>query len=274
MQIASREQLIKVFGFYKNSIFRISTDLSFWKLLMDNQAKLYENKNDFPSAYVFEAGFAVMNLHYKNPEGRLKMHTETFKVTPAELINYRIEFYEWMMNISLVKAYNTCEIFLLRSIQLMYFEELTDPMKNRRAQTVLVNEIKKITPDSKRDNNKFIIDFLKIKCPKFLFFANRILSEDIKGSWEDFFEMISILRNIVAHNNSIIDDSTFNNLKSKNIFLINEYFSIKLENDGFKTIVFRTDAHFSAFINLINDFSLNTVKLIFDKNDFKFLGMI
>jgi hypothetical protein len=177
------------------------------------------------------------------------------------------------MNLSILKAYNLCEILLFRSIQLLFFPSLNNPIESRKYTNAINTEIKKNLPKPDSTNNRHIIEFLKLKVQKFDTFSDQKIRIDLTTNWASFFEMFSILRHIITHQGSIVDINTHNQIKSKAKDIFERHFDLFENNLGFKILNPLEGDLFSDFINLINDFSLNTVKFIFNETDLSFLDM-
>jgi len=128
-------------------------------------------------------------------------------------------------------------------------------------------------------NNRHIIQFLKIKFPLFDDFMSCEIIKDFKNSREDFFEMISILRNVVAHHAMIVTDDTRNSICSRAKFVFEHFFD--LEKDEDQNLVLspklgkeeNEPSIFRHLIDLINRFTLNSTQLIMGEGDLNFLGL-
>ncbi|MEB0277193.1 hypothetical protein [Mucilaginibacter sp. 10B2] len=98
------------------------------------------------------------------------------------------------------------------------------------------------------------------------------LNIDLATTWGNFFEMISVLRNIIAHQGTIINNDTLNEIKSKAKDIFLRHFEVV--KDEFKDNHLQPkEIEFSDFINIVNTFALNTVKFTASKSDFGFLNM-
>jgi hypothetical protein len=235
--------------------------------------KDYQKNPEFINQYAFQSIFCVYNLPAGPSEDCLKVYKTPFLVQTEELIEYKKNFFTWIRNSSLLKAYNSCELLLLRSIQLKFFPSLSDPRKDRKCARQTDNEIKKTFTKPDTNNNRHIIEFIKIKSSEFNSFSQEQIRIDRSTTWGNFFELFSILRNTIAHNNSILSDDAYNQIKSMSKDVFEYHFDLQTDENNFKLLIPKGGDSFSNFINLINDFSLNTSKFIFEETDLRFLDM-
>ncbi|MEC5143188.1 hypothetical protein [Chitinophaga sp. 212800010-3] len=222
---------------------------------------------------IFESLFNVYDLQSDAPCGSLKIYRKSFKVESKNLQIYKMNFFCWLMNFSIIKAYNSCELLLLRSIQLAYFPALGNPLGNRKNMKIIQDRIKGSVENADTTNNRYIIEFLKVKSEEFSAFVSQIVRVDLKTNWSGFFEMISILRNVIAHHGTIVNIDTLNQIKMNAKDVFERHFSLIADKAGFKLLHPKFGESFSNFLNLINDFSLNTAKFIFNENDLSFLDL-
>lgn len=113
---------------------------------------------------------------------------------------------------------------------------------------------------------------MSVKSDEFLVFKNQLIRSDLNSNWEEFFEFISILRNVIAHHDMIITKNIHNELKKNCKILFERHFRlIKDENDQ-NILFFEKKTMASHFLKLYSDFGINTVKFIYEKNDLSFIG--
>ena len=145
------------FEVYKNSVFSISNDLQFWKTFLDRSIENY--KNEDKEKPLFESGYFVYDLSHDSPNGYLKGDRKIFEITIGDLENYRKDFFSWIMNLSILKAYNSSELLLLKAIQLKFYPLLNNPLEHKKYADKIHEEIKLslIKPNTK--NNKHLIEF-------------------------------------------------------------------------------------------------------------------
>ena len=122
-------------------------------------------------------------------------------------------------------------------------------------------------------NNRHLIEFLRSKSNSFNAFADNKMNVDLMTTWANFFELLSILRNVVAHQGTVITNDTLNEIKSKSRDIFERYFEVTWDTTGDKHISPKENGIVSL-IGVMNDFVVNTVKFINGEKDFKFIGLI
>lgn len=270
----------EAFEDYKNVVFDTTTiGLSFWSHFLDHSIDLYfdkypEKKNDWLNKSVF----SVFDINPNIGNGYSKRHEIIHEVLANELGNHKVELFEWMMNLSLLKIYNALEILILRSIQIKYFPTLNDPLLGRKEMKEITSEIKNYlkikSVNADTNNNRYLIKYIELNSSDFTNFIKFSVRIDKKTNWEGFFEMVSILRNVVAHNNMLVTKNTLNEIKTHGKDIFEQYFDLRKTISGSTILSPKQDLGvFSNFINLFNEFGLNTVKFIFEENDLQFLGL-
>lgn len=273
MQNLSSTDIQKTFNFYRNSLFSISNDIQFWKSFLEKAIEKYNEANECGHRKIFESIFNVYDIPFDSLNGVLKTYNETFEISPNSLQDYRKKFFNFVMNFSILKAYNASELLLLGSIQLAFFPTLESPFKNRKHADKIHKEIKNNLTNADTTNNRHLIQFLKAKCSKFDTFSDQLVRIDLKTNWINFFEMLSILRNVIAHHGTIVNVDTLNQIKSKAKDIFERHFDLCDDENAYAILHPKEGDSFLNFINLINDFSLNTSKFVFDKYDLSFLDM-
>lgn len=269
MEKASAE-IAAVFNFYRSSVSSI-TNTDFWKSFFSTAIDNYANENE--DSMRFGSVFNVYNLSEETGNGYLKTYKVPFQMTTSQLKNYSEQLFDWIIILSILRAYNVSELLLLRSIQIKYFPSLPSPLNGRKEAKKLENEIKNALPKFDTNNNRHLIEFIKAKSDKFKKFSAHPVRVDLKTTWTEFFEFISILRNVIAHQGSIVNNDTLNTIKSTAKDIFERYFETFEDEDGFVILNVKKGAAYSNFIGLLNDFSLNAAKFILDENDLSFLDM-
>lgn len=271
MQNLFTTDIKNLFDFYRSSVFSISNDLQFWKSFLDSTIeKSYREDN---KRKYFESIFSVYDLSHNSQSGLLKTYREVFEVSNLNLDSYRKSFFSWIMNLAIVKIYNSCELLLLRTIQLEYYPVLGNPLESKKYGDKVNNEVKRflVTADSR--NNRHLVEFLKQKSRLFEEFSRqetRLLSNT---NWVQFFEFISILRHVIVHQGAIVDNDAFNLIKSVSKRTFEDFFDLQEDKNGYNILEPKNGDYFLNFVNLINDFSLNTAKFVLGKQDLAFLDM-
>ena len=194
--------IVKAFENYRRIIAMIDHDLSFWESFLSHSIKEYQKQKGM-SEEIYGSVFAVWDVNPATNDWVLTTHNETKSTMTVDLERHRLSFYAWIENLILLKIYNASEIFLLQAIWLKYFPTLSNPTASSKASNELQKKIRKelngsqLMADTK--NNRHLMEFLKLKSDDFKKFVALPLSDDLNTTRGDFFEMMSVLRNIVAH---------------------------------------------------------------------------
>ncbi len=261
---------------YKNSLFQIKNDLRFWKQFLKTSIDSFQK--EYPeNRWIFQSGFYVYDITENSNSGRLKRSDDLYSIEIGDLHRHSDHFFDWIMNVSFVRVYNSVELLLLQCIRTKYFSQTPDPNIGKKEMKQLQNEIKKslkesgIQPDGR--NNRYLIQFLKTQNDRYKTFCYQPVRIDRTTSWENFFEFISILRHIISHNGMLISKRMNNDLKSIARDLYTSYFDEPLDRvDGYFLKPKSSDSYLN-FLSLVNDFSANTVKFVANENNLKFIGM-
>lgn len=260
---------------YKLTVLSTNSDLQFWNAFIKWSINEYQQKNTKPEV-LYEAIFAAYNFINDSNRGFLKTHRKFLSIKTAELEYHRKELFIWIMNFAIIKIYNALEIFIIKSINYTYFPKLQNHVDNKKAVNEIINEMKNYLKANnikcETRNNKYLIQFLKSKSTAFSKFINMKMSIDLNTNWEDFFELISILRNSVAHQKMQCSTDTENEINSKAKDIFQRQFSLLKDDMGYLNIQ-PIEEKFSDFIMHINSFALNTVKHISMQPDLDFLKM-
>jgi hypothetical protein len=268
-------KILKAFEIYKNIVFETGMDLSFWKSFMELSINEYKKGNSQASE-LFTAGFFVYNLSPINSQGFLKSHEAIRSIGSNKLEEYKSDFFSWISNLVILKTYNALEIFILQAIHIKYFSTDEDLIGSKKVVDYVNKEIRAYLKETGTNidtkNNRHIIQFLKAKSTTISSFLDIPVRIDLNTNWENLFALVSILRNVIAHQGTVISSDTHNEIKSKAKDIFQRYFTlVKDENDY--TNLQPNNEQFSNFLSLFNDLSLNIVKFMFEKDDLKFIGM-
>ena len=266
-------EIISIFNVYKDSIFGIENDLRFWKgflkVAIDNYSKFEERE-------IYTSIFGAYDIDYLSNAGYLKCHKEIFQISTPDLETKRQDFFNWIINLSVLRAYNSLEILLLRSIQKSYYSNFEDPLNGKKQSDKIQNEIRDFLIANsikfETKNNEHLLQFLIKKSPKIDTFLSHKMNVDLNTTWLNFFFIISILRNIIAHQGMIIQPNLLNDIKSKAKDVFERYFSLKNNISGFQ-ILSPIEKEFGNFLTYVNSFSLTMNKLIFNKDNLDFIGL-
>jgi hypothetical protein len=268
--------IIKASDNYKHVISTITNDLNFWKQFLALSITNYQKQEVKPEE-IYSSIFTTYDIDPQSNIGHLATSNKPTSIMTVDLEGRRLLFFSWIMNLSILKSYNALEIFLLSAIWLKYFRTLNNPTEGKRSSDVLQKEIKKelsnsgLTADTK--NNRHLIQFVRSKSKGFEKLLTLSIRVDLTTTWENFFEMISILRNIIAHQGTIITQDTLNGIKSKSRDIFERHFYISSDDNGDKHINPK-EIGLTSLIGLMNDFGLNSVKLIYNQPDLKFMNMV
>ena len=154
---------------------------------------------------------------HNSDDGYLKSYETPFELHTKDLEIHRKFFFFWVMNLSILKSYNALELFILQVIQLSYFPTLQNPINGKKQADEVQKQIKNyllnnnLQYDTK--NNRHIIQFLKYQSAQCCSFLDHRMRIDLKTNWENFFELFSILRNIIAHQGIILNSDIHNEIK-------------------------------------------------------------
>jgi hypothetical protein len=261
---------------YIKSVFEIEVDIRFWKHFLDISIDRYKVENPI-NRWISQSGFSLYNIPPDSKNIWLHTSNATFTIEIDDLTGHSTNFFSWVMNMSIVRMYNAVEILLLRAIKLKHFPNLADPIKGKKETNKVIAEIKNhlklIKEDVDTKNNRYLISFLRHSSTDIeSFLVNSVNSANWKTSWNNFYELFSILRNIIAHQSMIIEKNVRNEINSIAGDIFNFYFD---QPSPKVTDVLAIKDHnlFLNFTNHINDFSGNMVKFIAGENDPKFIGL-
>lgn len=263
------------FDLYKNSIFTIENDLRFWQSFLMHSIKIYKNQELIPEE-IFSSIFTVYDFDIELNESYIKSFKNSYSIKTSDLDSYSDIFFIWIMNLSILKSYNAVETLFRHAIWLRYYPLLENPSLSKKNSDRLEKEIKvyleakMLNADTK--NNRHLIEFLKSKSADFELFCRLNIRVDLKTNWSNFFELNSILRNIIAHQGTHITLDALNQIKSIAKDVFERHFLILADENLDKQLIPIKDI-FTNFLDFTNEFALNTTKFIFEQKDLHFLGL-
>lgn len=259
------------FQLYKRTSFLVDTDLNFWTSVLNNAVNSFKGE---PSTQFCATIFTAYNIEAAGPEGFLTDFKGHVAVTTKDLESKKQFFLSWVCNLTTLKLYNAVEVFFLHAIWLRYYGHLKNPITNKKNSDTLLKAITTYLDDKglaiDRKNNRYLIEFLKNRSSNLSSFFGQKMRVDLETTWSGFFELFSILRNIIAHQGTIVSVDLKNEIFSKAKDLFNRYFKLVTDIDGNLHLTPIIE-QYGNFILLINYLALNTVKFVFDEKDFKFL---
>lgn len=267
--------ILAAFEIYKDAVFGVDADLRFWQSFLKLSIDEYKNKSSRPDE-VFSAIFPAYDIDPSTNAGRLKTHKKVLSIKTLDLDKHSQDFFAWVTNLSILKTYNALEVFLLQAIHLKYFPNHKNPIEGKKAVEQINREIKvylttqNINSDTK--NNRHIIQFLKQQATDITSFLKLPIRIDLTTNWENFFELISILRNVIAHQGTIVSADTHNEIKSKAKDIFQRHFALSKDDNDYMNLHPLAD-QFLNFTSLYNDFAVNTVKLMYNENDLTMFKM-
>lgn len=268
-----KQDIIDSFEIYKESIFSINYDINFWKSFLKLSIERFPEKVE---RNLFTAIFCAYDHDSNTIQGTLKCHEKVYKTNISDLEKKRIEFFQWIMNLSILKSYNSLEILIHRSIQLAFYPKLPNPIMGKKQTENIQNQIRDFLTNKNvsiiTKNNDYLMQFLRIKSSKLASFLDLPMNTDLNTTWIEFFYLISILRNIIAHCNMVIQLDIQNEIKSKAKDVFERFFEIKPNMNGLPTLSPIVD-QFENFITYLNSLSLSIYKYVFNENDLSFIGL-
>jgi hypothetical protein len=273
--VKQKTPIVIAFEKYKNVIFNVDVDLNFWTSFIDTEITIYQQRKNIPDE-IYAALFVAYDLDIHTQQGFLKSNPSTRSLYKSDLKQQRVNFFMWIRNLAVLKSYNALEIFLIQAIWINYFSNEKDPTSSKKAADNIQSKIKEhlnitgLSTDSR--NNRHLMEFLKNKITGYTDYLDSPLNVDLTTTWGNYFEMFSVLRNIIAHQGTIINIDTLNEIKSKAKDIFQRHF--KVVNDEFKESHLQPkELNFSNFISIVNTFVLNTVKFAAGEPNLIFLNM-
>jgi hypothetical protein len=273
--VKQKSEVVIAFEKYKSIIFNVDVDLNFWTSFVDTEIAIYQQRTNIPNE-IYAAGFGAYDLDILAQKGFFKMNPSTRSVYKSDLKQQRLSFFVWIRNLAVLKSYNALEIFLIQAIWINYFSNEKHPTSSKKAADNIQGKIKDdlssagLPTDSK--NNRHLMEFLKYKVTGYSIYLESPINVDLTTTWGNYFEMFSVLRNIIAHQGTIINMDTLNEIKSKANDIFQRHFEVV--KDEFKESHLQPkEIDFSNFISIANTFVLNTVKFAGGEPDFTFLNM-
>lgn len=268
--------ILTAFKVYQEAVFTLQTDYHFWQSFLQHAINGYKNRNTRLEE-VFSAIFYAYDINPKTNTGLLKTYERTFLIKNMDLDEHIQNFFTWVTNLAIIKTYNALEVFLLQAIHLKYFPDYKNPIEGKKAVGHINKaireylKIQKINSDT--TNNRHIIEFLKLQTTDIKTFLKLPVGIDFTTDWGNFFELISILRNAIAHQGTILSLDTQNEIKSKSNDIFLRHFALaKDDNDNMK--LYPILDQFLNLISLYNNFAVNMVKLMYKENDLTMFKMI
>jgi hypothetical protein len=267
--------LSKAYKEYIEVVFQTEIDLKFWNVFLEQSVSEHTEENPFNKVTVTSI-FSAFDINVNLNTGYLKAYEKHKSIGNTRLQKYKESFFSWVINGGIVRIYIAAEIAFIQTIWKIHFPSFFDPIENRnnmaKLHTAIRNELKTKGKKAETKNNRHLIEYLSSVSPEYQEFLSRSVKIDLKTNWSDFFELVSILRNIFSHAGSKISKNTINELKSKSKDILERHFTILTDDYGELQLMVIQES-LGNFINLINTFVLNTIKIALQEKDFSFLKM-
>lgn len=258
---------------YVKSVYEISTDISIWKSILDKVVEGYRNE-DFIARELFSSIFTIYDVDRISGNGWLKVYQDrSIQITTKNIDEQKASFFRWIINSSILRIYNSLEILLQEVIIDEYLNQQTTNFGKRQISLVRseINQCFKINnfgkPDTK--NNRHLIRYLKFKSSAVTEFIQKPVRIDLKSNWEALFELISILRNVIAHNGMMIEKDTLNQIKQSAKDIFERYFKDETKIEDLVLLDPRQEQVLN-FIKLINECGINLVKFVKNEDNLEF----
>ncbi len=273
--MTQQPKYLDYFNEYKEVAFQTEVDLGFWTNFLSANIKEFQSKNPI-NTWIHDAGFSMYNINPNGLDTWLHMSPDSITIEIRDLETQRQIFFNWIMNLSIVRLYNASELLILKSIHFKFFSSIKIN-DNKKGINKIIAEIRNYLLANSlpfdTTNNRYLLEFIKHKSPEFLQFLNLKLNIDWQTKWKDFYELFSILRNIITHNAMIVTNDIKNNINSIAKDVFNYYFTQLDKTKDFTILKPKDQHHFTAFTGYMNTFTANCVKFIAGESDFIFISL-
>lgn len=275
MTIEKLQIIQMTFDSFVAEVFTVERDLQFWESFLNISIKDYQNQDNL-HGNIYSAVFTTYDIDINTDKALLKSYQDITFIKKLDLEEHKTQFIKWILNLCLIKSYNALEILLLQSIWLEYFPNLKNPSNSKKNITRLLKAIKdelvSLNIEYDKTNNRYLIEFLKVKSPNFAKFSQKAIRIDLSTTWLDYFELISILRHVVAHQSSTLNIDTQNEIKSRSKDIFERHFTLRNTLNGDKQFQVNENI-FRDFLNYTSEFAANSLKFIFNENDLNFIKL-
>lgn len=258
---------------FVKSVYDTSTDISVWKSILEKVVEEHQNE-DLVERELFTSIFTIYDINKTSGNGWLKVYRgESVKITTKNLGEQKQSFFRWIMNSSILKIYNSFEMLIQEVVAKEYLNQKimsfgkknVSAVRNEINQFLTTNNLGKL--DTK--NNRHFIKYLKHKSSPVEEFLQKPVRIDLNTNWENLFELISILRNVIAHNGMMIEKDTLNEIKQTAKDIFERHFEVKTKIDDL-ILLDPKQEQIQSFINLINECAINLVKFVKNEDDLEF----
>jgi len=267
--------LQKAFHIYRNTISGTLNNTTFYRSFLQLSVERYQQQ-EYQPEQVFSSVFHAYNISPKDLDGHSRMYIESDHFNTRDLQHSSYAFIASFQTLALLKIYNAIEIFLYQAIQIKFFPQLKSPTGSRINTGKLTQAIEKslqdlgISVDNR--NNRHLLAFLKAMSSEINWFLAQKIRIDLSPDYETFFDLVSILRNLIGHHGTIVSDDTRNEIFSKAKDVFQRHFLLVRDENGYHNLSPNVD-QFSNFISFYNEFTMNVVKFIFNHDDLDLFEM-
>lgn len=265
----------KAYENYVETVFQVGIDLTFWNHFLKTSVEKFQQEN-IDTREIFSSLFAAYDIDLNSNSELLKIHEKSKSISSKDLEKYREDFFSWVINGGIVKVYIAVETVLIQTIWDVDFSCHADPALRKKngdsIQREIRKKLKKSTKSNETKNNRHLIEYLSLNSIDYQTFLSRPIRVDLNTTWAEFYELFSILRNIFSHIGSKLDDDILNEIRSKAKDIFERHFIVIKGSQGEKHL-FAVPEQVGNLLDLVNDFTLNTVKIIRNESDFEFLKM-
>jgi hypothetical protein len=278
MQASKQSHIDTIFEQFRQAIGSVEWMVQFWGNFLKHSLDEYLAREK--SRTVFEAIFTAYNIPVSGGQHSWLWSAprDPFSLGTDEMEGYRKQFFQMAMNLGYVKAYNTLEILLFQATLVAYFPN--NILRKGKDSTKLSDGlIKKAFRENssigslETKNNRHLISYLKYQSPDYTMFMQQAVRTDLKTNWDQFFEMMAIIRSVNVHHGGLMTRDVLNELQSfaKDVFL--RFFDFSEGDDAFLILQPKEGDPFLNVITLFKDLAVNSMKFIFGEADPSFLGL-
>lgn len=257
-------------------LYKIGLDVKFWSSAINRISEEYEISSE-EQYHLFSSICAVYDYNLESKSGNLKvLKNSQLEVTSKNIRSHKDEFLQWVINSSLLRAYNSIELLIYKCIALEYMD-FEFRLEDGKGHGIIINQ--KIQECMKNNglgkfstnNNKHLIKYLEYKSPLLREFLKSKVRIDLSTTWKEFFDLLATLRHVIAHNDMMLNKDTINHIKSNGKELYQRYFTEKFNNQNLSPLSLKQDVY-SNILNMTNEFGLNLAKFIKKEPNLKFAG--
>ncbi|MBX9782447.1 MAG: hypothetical protein K2X48_04050 [Chitinophagaceae bacterium] len=264
---------VEIHNQYRKSVHALNDDLRFWAHFINNWA-IPEYKRLNVPMIIYESAYSTYDSSIETSSDLLKFHSEGREIHSDDLEIHSKDFFNWLMNLSIVRAYNSLEILMLQVIDVIFlgsnFNSVLGKQDINRINNSVIEHL--ITP-SDRINNKHLVNYLCENSPSFNQWIQAELRIDCSTTWHEYFYLMSVLRHIVTHQAMVLNKNLLNEIKSKYCKDVFErYFKVNEIHKNMYELKPNQD-NFLSLLDFSMQFAANTLKFIAKEPNFDFLDM-